>query len=64
MRMYQMFYQMFTTKEEREQWIKEQKKDSNFRLCFRCTAKQLKEDLPFISINGFKSAVVYTFKGE
>ena len=58
-------YQMFPTKEERERWIKEQeKKDPNFRLCFRCTAKQLKEDLPFISINGFKSAVVYTFKGE
>lgn len=58
-------YQMFPTKEEREQWIKEQeKKDPNFRLCFRCTAKQLKEDLPFISINGFKSAVVYTFRGE
>lgn len=58
-------YQMFSTKEEREQWIKEQeKKVPKFMVCFRCTAKQLKEDLPFISINGFKSAVVYTFKGE
>lgn len=55
-------YRMFDTKEHREKWIKEQKQEyPNFRICFRCTARSLKEDLPYISIDGFKSAVVYTF---
>ena len=55
-------YRMFDTKEHREAWIKEQEREyPDFRICFRCSAEQLKQDLPFISIKGFKSAVVYTF---
>ena len=55
-------YRMFDTEGHREQWIKEQKQEyPNFRICFRCTARSLKDDLPYISINGFTSAVVYTF---
>ena len=53
---------MFDTKEHREKWIKEQKQEyPNFRICFRCATRSLKEDLPYISIDGFTPALVYTF---
>lgn len=55
-------YKMFDTKEHREEWIKEQHKEHpNFRICFRCSAQELKEDLPYIHIDDFTSALVYTF---
>ena len=55
------YYQMFKTQEERKKWEKEKKAhEKNFRVCFRCTAKQLKKDLPFVNIDGFKYATIWT----
>ena len=55
------WYQMFGTQEERKSWEKEQKeKDQKFRVCMRMTAKQLKKDLPFVQIDGYKYAIIWT----
>lgn len=54
------WYQMFATKEEREAWEAEKKKQPGFRVCMRMTAKQLKKDLPFVDITGFNYATIWT----
>ena len=55
------FYQMFKTQADRKAWEAEQKKkDSNFRVCMRMTAKQLKEDLPFVEIGEYKFVTIWT----
>ena len=55
------WYQMFSTQEERKAWEKERKeKDQKFRVCMRMTAKQLKKDLPFVQIDGYKYATIWT----
>ena len=55
------YYQMFATKEERTSWENKRKdEDKKFRVCMRMTAIQLKKDLPFINIDGYKYATIWT----
>ena len=37
-------YQLFKTKEERENWIKEMESQAGFKVCFREPVKQLAKD--------------------
>ena len=56
-------YQLFKTKEERENWIKEMEPQAGFKVCFREPVKQLAKDtyLSEYQKNNFKYAVVYKF---
>ena len=55
------YYQMFKTQGERKAWeIEQKKRDTKFRACMRMTAKQLKKDLPFVEIEDYKYATIWT----
>ena len=57
-------YQMFETKEERQNWIKERKsKSKEFRVCFQETVKQLAKSVYLTDEQQakYKYAVVYTY---
>lgn len=56
-------YQLFKTKEERENWIKGMESKAGFKVCFRESVKQLAKDtyLSEYQKNNFKYAVVYRF---
>ena len=55
------YYQMFETKEERTAWEKKEKdKNPKFKVCMRMTARELKEDMPFVDITNFKYVTIWS----
>ena len=51
------YYQLFKTKDERDKWEREH---SQYRICMRMTAQELKEELPSIDIADFEFCTIWT----
>ena len=54
------YYQLFKDKKEQKEWeTKKKAEGAGFKVCMRMTAKQLKEDLPFVNIDGYTAATIW-----
>ena len=54
------YYQLFKDKKEQAEWEAQKKaENAGFKVCMRMTAKQLKDDLPFVNIEGYTVATIW-----
>lgn len=55
-------YRMFEDKEKQIQWEKrKESQNKGYRTCMRMSAKQLQRELPYIDIEGYRYATIYTY---